>query len=163
GEDYVERAGRLERDMRAFRSEQAGEAIIDRIVAPLGRRVEEASPMVDARLRDGSRVNAVIRPIARRGACPTIRKFPERHLEMNDLLRVGSLDQNMADFLAAGIRRRKSVLVSGGTGSGKTTLLNVLSNCIPEGERIFTIEDAAELRLNHEHLVSLESRPENAE
>src|SRR5690606_41783090 len=100
GEDYVERAGRLERDMRAFRSEQAVEAIIDRIVAPLGRRVDEASPMVDARLRDGSRVNAVIRPIALRGACLTIRKFPERRLDMSDLLNVGSLDQHKAALLS---------------------------------------------------------------
>ena len=160
---YVERNGRLERHARSFSSEQAVEAIIDRIVAPLGRRVDESSPMVDARLRDGSRVNAVIRPVALRGPCLTIRKFPERRLEMDDLIAVGSLDAYMAAFLAACVQQRKSVLVSGGTGSGKTTLLNVLSNCIPGGERVITIEDAAELRLSHAHLVSLESRPENAE
>jgi pilus assembly protein CpaF len=156
-------AGRLLRHDGGFSSEQAVAAVIDRIVAPLGRRVDEASPMVDARLRDGSRVNAVIPPIALRGACLTIRKFPSRRLEMRDLVQVGSLDGAMARFLEACVVRRKSVLVSGGTGSGKTTLLNVLSNCIPRGERVITIEDAAELRLNHAHLVSLEARPANAE
>lgn len=160
---YVERAGRLQRHETAFSSEQAVVAIIERIVAPLGRRVDEASPMVDARLRDGSRVNAVIAPIALRGACLTIRKFPQRRLSMHDLLEAGSLDSHMADFLSFCVAARKSMLVSGGTGSGKTTLLNVLSNCIPEGERLITIEDAAELRLNHAHLIALESRPPNAE
>lgn len=160
---YVERAGRLLRHPAGFSSEQAVVAVIDRIVAPLGRRVDESSPMVDARLKDGSRVNAVIPPIALRGACLTIRKFPERRLDMNDLLEAGSLDRHMSAFLAACVAARKSLLVSGGTGSGKTTLLNVLSNCIPAGERVITIEDAAELRLNHAHLVALESRPPNAE
>lgn len=162
-EIYVERAGRLQRHQTGFSSEQAVVAIIDRIVAPLGRRVDEASPMVDARLRDGSRVNAVIPPIALRGACLTIRKFPQRRLDMQDLLEAGSLDRHMADFLSFCVAARKSLLVSGGTGSGKTTLLNVLSNCIPAGERVITIEDAAELRLNHAHLISLESRPPNTE
>lgn len=162
-EIYVERAGRLQRHDTGFSSEQAVAAVIDRIVAPLGRRVDEASPMVDARLRDGSRVNAVIPPIALRGACLTIRKFPQRCLDLQDLLDAGSLDRHMADFLQCCVVSRKSVLVSGGTGSGKTTLLNALSNCIPPGERVITIEDAAELRLNHAHLVSLESRPANAE
>lgn len=162
-EIYVERGGRLTRHDAAFSSEQAVVAIIDRIVAPLGRRVDESSPMVDARLRDGSRVNAVIPPIALRGACLTIRKFPERRLTMEDLLEVGSLDVHMAAFLEASVNRRMSILVSGGTGSGKTTLLNVLSNCIPAGERLITIEDAAELRLNHAHLIALESRPANSE
>lgn len=162
-EIYVERAGCLVRHAAGFSSEQAVVAIIDRIVAPLGRRVDESSPMVDARLKDGSRVNAVIPPVALRGACLTIRKFPERRLSMDDLLEAGSLDRHMAAFLAACVAMRKSLLVSGGTGSGKTTLLNVLSNCIPAGERIITIEDAAELRLNHAHRVALESRPPNAE
>src|SRR5690606_22274102 len=134
-------------------------AVIDRIVAPLGRRVDESSPMVDARLKDGSRVNAVIPPIALRGHCLTIRKFPQRRLTMDDLISGGSLDRHMAAFLEVSVQARKSVLVSGGTGSGKTTLLNILSNCIPAGERLITIEDAAELQLHHEHLVSLESRP----
>src|SRR5690606_19278160 len=162
-EIYVERAGKLVRHDVSFSSDQAVVAIIDRIVAPLGRRVDESSPMVDARLKDGSRVNAVIPPIALRGACLTIRKFPQRRLSMADLLAAGSLAQYMANFLSICIQTRKSVLVSGGTGSGKPTLLNVLSNCIPVGQRIITIEDAAELRLNHTHRVALEARPPNAE
>lgn len=162
-EIYVERGGRLQHLEVGFSSEQAVLAVIDRIVAPLGRRVDESSPMVDARLRDGSRVNAVIPPIALRGPCLTIRKFPTRRLNMHDLITVGSLDQPMAQFLAACVVARKSMLVSGGTGSGKTTLLNILSNCIPSGERVITIEDAAELRLNHAHLVALEARPANTE
>ena len=162
-EIYVERAGRLQRLDMSFSSEQAVLAIIERIVAPLGRRIDESSPMVDARLRDGSRVNAVIPPIALRGPCLTIRKFPTRRLRMDDLIAVGSIDPHMAQFLACCVRARKSLLVSGGTGSGKTTLLNILSNCIPAGERLITIEDAAELRLNHAHLVALEARPSNTE
>lgn len=160
---YVERAGRLQHLDMSFSSDQAVLAIIDRVVAPLGRRVDESSPMVDARLRDGSRVNAVIPPIALRGPCLTIRKFPTQRLNMDDLIAVGSLDRSMAEFLGCCVRARKSVLVSGGTGSGKTTLLNILSNCIPAGERLITIEDAAELRLNHAHLVALEARPSNTE
>ncbi|HLU79202.1 MAG TPA: ATPase, T2SS/T4P/T4SS family [Burkholderiaceae bacterium] len=162
-EIFIERAGRLERVSQGFSSEQAVRAVIDRIVAPLGRRVDESSPMVDARLKDGSRVNAVIPPIALRGHCLTIRKFPQRRLTMDDLISGGSLDRHMAAFLEVSVQARKSVLVSGGTGSGKTTLLNILSNCIPAGERLITIEDAAELQLHHEHLVSLESRPANSE
>ena len=119
--------------------------------------------MVDARLRDGSRVNAVIPPVALRGASITIRKFPRNRPGMDDLLRVGALDESMRDFLSACVQHRKNIIVSGGTGSGKTTLLNILSNCIPAGERIVTIEDAAELRLNHQHLVALEARPANLE
>ena len=162
-EIFVERAGRLMRDAAVFSGEQAVLGIIDRIVAPLGRRIDESAPMVDARLRDGSRVNAVIAPIALRGASLTIRKFPARRLDMRDLLSVGALDEAMAHFLTHCVRHRKNLIVSGGTGSGKTSLLNVLSNAIPSGERIITIEDAAELRLNHIHLVSLEARPANAE
>ncbi|MGB6008085.1 ATPase, T2SS/T4P/T4SS family [Castellaniella sp.] len=162
-EIFVERAGCLVRDAASFSSEQAVLGIIDRIVAPLGRRIDDSAPMVDARLRDGSRVNAVIAPVALRGASLTIRKFPTRRLGMPDLLAVGALDESMSDFLTHSIRHRKNVLVSGGTGSGKTSLLNILSNAIPAGERIITIEDAAELRLNHRHLVSLEARPPNLE
>lgn len=162
-EIYVETAGRLHRHGAMFSSEQAVLEIIDRIVAPLGRRVDESSPMVDARLKDGSRVNAVIAPVALRGASLTIRKFPLRRPGMADLLRVGALDEYMARFLAVCVASRKNVLVSGGTGSGKTTLLNILSNCIPLGERIVTIEDAAELQLSHPHRVSLEARPANLE
>ncbi|WP_323017555.1 ATPase, T2SS/T4P/T4SS family [Castellaniella sp.] len=162
-EIFVERAGCLVRDPASFSSEQAVLGIIDRIVAPLGRRIDDSAPMVDARLRDGSRVNAVIAPVALRGASLTIRKFPKRRLDMRDLLTVGALDEAMATFLTHCVRHRKSLLVSGGTGSGKTSLLNILSNAIPAGERIITIEDAAELRLNHRHLVSLEARPPNLE
>ncbi len=162
-EIFVERGGRLARAAASFSGEQAVLGIIDRIVAPLGRRIDESVPMVDARLRDGSRVNAVIAPIALRGASLTIRKFPARRLDMSDLLAVGALDEAMARFLTHCVRQRKNLIVSGGTGSGKTSLLNVLSNAIPAGERIITIEDAAELRLNHAHLVSLEARPPNPE
>lgn len=162
-EIYVESAGQLRRHGAMFSSEQAVLEIIDRIVAPLGRRVDESSPMVDARLKDGSRVNAVISPVALRGASLTIRKFPSRRPGMTDLLNVGALDGPMARFLAACVANRKNILVSGGTGSGKTTLLNILSNCIPLGERIVTIEDAAELQLTHPHRVSLEARPPNLE
>lgn len=162
-EIFVETAGRLHRHPGEFSSEQAVLGVIERIVSPLGRRIDESSPMVDARLRDGSRVNAVIPPIALRGASITIRKFPVTQPRMADLLRVGALDFNISRFLAACVVQRKNMIVSGGTGSGKTTLLNILSSCIPAGERIVTIEDAAELQLSHEHLVSLEARPANLE
>jgi len=162
-EIFVEIAGQIRRHPTAFSSEQAVLGVIDRIVSPLGRRIDESSPMVDARLRDGSRVNAVLAPVALRGASLTIRKFPQRRPDMDDLLRVGALDAAMYSFLAESVRSKKNIIVSGGTGSGKTTLLNVLSNCIPQGERIVTIEDAAELRLDHPHLVALESRPANLE
>lgn len=162
-EIYIESGGRLLRHSASFSSEQAVLGVIERIVSPLGRRIDESSPMVDARLRDGSRVNAVIPPVALRGASLTIRKFPHNRPGMEDILRVGALDDSMCNFLSACVQHRKNIIVSGGTGSGKTTLLNILSNCIPAGERIVTIEDAAELRLNHQHLVSLEARPANLE
>lgn len=162
-EIFVERSGKLQRHATVFSSEQAVLAVIDRIVSPIGRRIDESAPMVDARLKDGSRVNAVIPPIALRGASLTIRKFPERRLAMEDLLRVGALSESMSRFLQACVTYRRNILVSGGTGSGKTTLLNVLSNCIPDGERIVTIEDSAELKLAHAHLVTLEARPANLE
>ncbi|WP_370540220.1 ATPase, T2SS/T4P/T4SS family [Advenella sp. FME57] len=160
---FIEKAGRLTRYNGAFSSEKSVLGVIERIVTPLGRRIDESSPMVDARLKDGSRVNAIIPPVALRGASLTIRKFPHFRPGMQDLLRLGSLDAAMQQFLTLCIRHRKNLIVSGGTGSGKTTLLNILSNCIPEHERIITIEDAAELRLNHEHLVALEARPANLE
>ena len=162
-EIYVEQSGKLTRHAAIFSSEQAVMGIIERIVSPLGRRIDESSPMVDARLKDGSRVNAIIPPIALRGASITIRKFPLFRPAMQDLVRAGSLDEFMSAFLRACVRGRKNIVVSGGTGSGKTTLLNVLSNCIPEDERVVTIEDAAELRLNHSNLVTLEARPANLE
>lgn len=162
-EIFIEIQGRLQRHPVGFSSEQAVLGVIQRIVAPIGRRIDESSPMVDARLKDGSRVNAIIPPISLRGASLTIRKFPARRLTMDDLLRVGALDEPMQQFLQACVVARKNIVVSGGTGSGKTTLLNILSNCIPAGERIVTIEDAAELQLAHEHRVALEARPANLE
>ena len=162
-EIYVERAGRLSRHHAAFTSEQSVRWAIERIVTPLGRRIDESSPMVDARLADGSRVHAIIPPVAIRGASLTIRKFPQRRPGMSDLIAAGSLSRSMAQFLALCVRMRRNLVVSGGTGAGKTTLLNILSNEIPDGERVVTIEDAAELRLNHDHLVALEARPANQE
>ena len=162
-EIYVERHGRLARSGLAFSGELAVRSVIDRIVAPLGRRIDESSPMVDARLPDGSRVNAVIPPLAIRGSVVTIRRFNRQVLAPGDLLRLGSASSAMLRFLQLCVEHRRNIVISGGTGSGKTTLLNVLSNLIPAGERIVTIEDAAELRLRHSHLVSLEARPANAE
>ncbi len=160
---WVERAGRLERREVSFTGDDAVRAIIDRIVAPVGRRVDESSPMVDARLPDGSRVNAVLPPLAIRGPAITIRRFNRRVLGPDDLIALGSASPEMVEFLRICVQTRRNVLISGGTGSGKTTLLNVLSNLVPAGERIVTIEDAAELRLRHSHLVALEARPANAE
>jgi pilus assembly protein CpaF len=162
-EIFVERAGRLHRVPMAFTSEKAIMGIIERIVAPIGRRIDESSPMVDARLKDGSRFNAIIPPLALKGPSLTIRKFSKRKLEAGDLLKFGSANQEMVDFLEICVARHKNIIVSGGTGSGKTTLLNILSNFIPEGERIVTVEDAAELQLHHAHLVQLEARPSNSE
>lgn len=162
-EIYVERAGRLWRHAAAFTSEQSVRWVIERIVTPLGRRIDESSPMVDARLADGSRVHAIIPPVAMKGASLTIRKFPQRRPKMPDLIAAATLSEAMANFLSQCVKMRKNLVVSGGTGSGKTTLLNILSNEIPDGERVVTIEDAAELRLNHDHLVALEARPANQE
>lgn len=162
-EIYVERAGRLLRHPLSFTGDRAVMGVIERIVAPLGRRIDESSPMVDARLKDGSRVNAVIPPLALKGPCLTIRKFAKHKLTAADLVRFGSISAEMAAFLEVCVVARKNIVVSGGTGSGKTTLLNILSNFIPSGERIVTVEDAAELKLHHEHLISLESRPANVE
>jgi pilus assembly protein CpaF len=160
---YVERKGRLELTGQRFSSEDALRSAIERIVTPLGRRIDESTPMVDARLKDGSRVNAIIPPLALRGPCLTIRKFSARTLGVADLIDFGSLDARMARFLERAVIARRNILVSGGTGSGKTTLLNILSSAIPNDERIVTIEDAAELRLDQPHVVSLETRPANME
>ncbi len=160
---YIERAGKIARTELRFTDEEALRCVLERILMPLGRRIDESSPLVDARLKDGSRVNAVIRPLALRGTCITIRRFPERALTLDDLLAFGSLSPPMARFLVRTVRVRKNIVISGGTGSGKTTLLNVLSAAIPAGERIVTIEDAAELRLAQPHVVSLEARPPNLE
>jgi pilus assembly protein CpaF len=162
-EIFVERQGVLQRVALAFSSEKAVMGIIERIVAPVGRRIDESSPLVDARLKDGSRFNAIIPPLALKGPSMTIRKFSKKKLDGRDLIRFNSANQNMVDFLQLAVKQKKNIIVSGGTGSGKTTLLNILSNFIPSDERIVTIEDAAELQLDHEHLVSLEARPGNSE
>jgi pilus assembly protein CpaF len=161
---WVERAGRLER-VASVRFETDGELMhsIERILAPLGRRVDEASPLCDARLSDGSRVNVVIPPLALGGPCLTIRRFRRQGFSLDDLVANGTLAAPLAEMLARCVRARASVLVSGGTGSGKTTTLGALSAAIPDGERIVTIEDAAELRLRQRHVVRLEARPPNVE
>jgi pilus assembly protein CpaF len=160
---YAERFGKLSFSDLRFTDSESVRAIIERIVTPLGRRIDESSPIVDARLKDGSRVNAVIPPLAIKGPCITIRKFATRQLTIKDLIGFGSLDTAMARFLENAVRVRRNIVISGGTGSGKTTLLNVLSSAIPAQERIVTIEDAAELRLAQPHVVSLESKPANLE
>jgi pilus assembly protein CpaF len=160
---YVEKRGKIQLTDVTFVDEQHVLRVIDRIVAPLGRRIDESSPMVDARLPDGSRVNAVIRPIALCGPTISIRKFRKEGITIEDLIRFGSLTREMAEFLAACVRASLNIVVSGGTGSGKTTMLNVLSSFIPDDERIITVENAAELQLRQEHVVPLESRPPNIE
>ena len=160
---FVERKGKITLSDVTFNNDEHVMRIIDRIVAPLGRRCDESSPMVDARLPNGSRVNAVIRPIALDGPTITIRKFKKESLTVPDLVRFGSMTTDMAEFLGACVRARLNLVVSGGTGSGKTTTLNVLSSFIPEDERVITVENAAELQLKQEHVVRLESRPPNVE
>ena len=160
---YVERDGRIELTDVRFRDDAHVRMVIDRIVAPLGRRVDEASPMVDARLPDGSRVNAIIPPVSLVGPVITIRRFVRRRLGAEELVRTGSLSRPMVEFLRTCVEGRRSVLVSGGTGSGKTTVLNMLSRFIPAEERIITIEDVAELQLQHPHWIRLETRPANTE
>lgn len=160
---YVERKGKLVLSDVKFQDEEHVRRIIDRIVTPLGRRIDDSNPMVDARLKDGSRVNVIIPPLALCGSTITIRKFSDTPLTIENLMGFGSLSPEMAGFLEAGVRGKLNILVSGGTGSGKTTLLNVLSAFIPHDERIVTIEDAAELKLMQDHVVSLESRPANLE
>jgi pilus assembly protein CpaF len=160
---YIERAGRIEKSEVIFTNDMAVLAAIERIVAPLGRRIDESSPMVDARLADGSRVNAVIPPVALRGPSLSIRKFSKRKLCGDDLLQYGSINEAMLEFLQVSVRERRNIVVTGGTGSGKTTLLNILSNFIPDNERIVTIEDAAELKLSQPNLVAMEARPANLE
>ena len=160
---YVERKGELYRTDTAFADDQQVIAAIERIVSPLGRRIDESSPMVDARLPDGSRVNAIIPPLSLEGPSITIRKFSRKPLEAADLIRFGSISPEIVHFLDVCVKVRKNILISGGTGSGKTTLLNVLSSFLPNRERIITVEDAAELQLHQEHLVRLESRPPNVE
>src|SRR5690242_15067884 len=160
---YIERKGKLTKSDVIFNNDEHVMRVIDRIISPLGRRCDESSPMVDARLPDGSRVNAVIRPISLVGPCLSIRKFKKEGITVEDMIRFGSLTREMAEFLSASVRARLNVVVSGGTGSGKTTTLNALSSFIPEDERIITVENAAELQLRQEHVVTLESRPPNVE
>lgn len=163
GKVFVERAGRLESEPVRFVDDNHVLRVIQRILAPLGRRIDESTPMVDARLPDGSRVNAIIPPLALDGPCMSIRKFRKTALSADDLLRLGSLNQDILDFLQNAVQNRTNLIVVGGTGSGKTTFLNLLSQWIPRDERVITIEDAAELRFDHEHVVRLETRPPNLE
>jgi len=160
---YVERKGKLTKSDVVFNNDEHVMRVIDRIISPLGRRCDESSPMVDARLPDGSRVNAVIRPISLVGPCLSIRKFKKEGITVEDMIRFGTLSREMAEFLSAAVRARLNIVVSGGTGSGKTTTLNALSSFIPEDERIITVENAAELQLRQDHVVTLESRPPNVE
>ena len=160
---YIERGGKLFKSDISFSNDGAVRAAIERIVSPIGRRIDESSPMVDARLLDGSRVNAVIPPLALKGPCITIRKFSDKKLEDQDLLRFGAATDQIMKFLAFAVKNRRNIVISGGTGSGKTTLLNILSNYIPAEERVVTVEDAAELKLAQPHVVSLEARPANIE
>ena len=161
---YIELHGKIELTSKKFISDDQVRVVIERIIAPLGRRIDESVPMVDSRLPDGSRINAIIPPLSLTGPTLTIRKFAREHYTAEDLVtRFGSLDRKTADFLAACVLARKNIIVSGGTGSGKTTFLNILSAFIPNDERIVTIEDAAELQLNQEHWVRLESRSPNIE
>jgi pilus assembly protein CpaF len=160
---YVERDGMIyETDVR-FDNDEHVKRIIDRIISPLGRRCDEANPMVDARLPDGSRVNAIIPPLSLNGPVMTIRKFSREPLMVDDLLSFGTVSVDLVEFLTACVRGRLNIVVSGGTGSGKTTLLNIMSSMIPTGERIVTIEDAAELQLRQKHVIRLEKRPPNIE
>ncbi len=162
-EIFIEQKGKIIKSDLEFTSNKAILDVIERIVTPLGRRIDESSPMVDARLKDGSRVNAIIPPLAIKGPTITIRKFPEKRILIEDLVDYSSLNDDMADFLQLCVKAKKNIIISGGTGSGKTTLLNVLASFIPNGERVITIEDAAELKLDHDHLISLEARPGNNE
>ncbi|WP_053361545.1 CpaF family protein [Bacillus sp. FJAT-27251] len=163
GEIYYEKNGKLLRSDAVFQDDQHVLRVIEKIVSPIGRRVDESSPMVDARLPDGSRVNAIIPPLALKGPSLTIRKFSDKPFTINDLIRFGTLSSDMAQFLDICVKSKLNIFISGGTGSGKTSTLNVLSSFIPNEDRIVTIEDAAELKLNQDHIVSLESRPPNIE
>ncbi len=160
---YLEKSGRIQKSDKIFSNTKSVQRIISRIVGPLGRRIDESSPMVDARLADGSRVNVVIPPLALDGPCLTIRKFSKTPLSVEDLIRYNSLNRGMMNFIKTCVEYRKNILIAGGTGSGKTTALNVFSSFVPNTERIVTIEDAAELQLPQDHVIRLESRPANIE
>ena len=163
GQIYVERDGKLVLSDKTFMDNNSVLTVIERIVSPIGRRIDESQPYVDARLQDGSRVNAIIHPLSLVGPCLTIRKFAKTPFTDKHLIRLGTMTDYMAEFLCLCVLLRKNIVVSGGTGSGKTTLLNVLSSYIPATDRIVTIEDAAELQLNQSHVVRLEARPPNIE
>jgi pilus assembly protein CpaF len=160
---YVERGGKLTKSNKHFNDSRALRLVIERIIAPLGRHIDEAMPMVDARLPDGSRVNATIEPLSLDGPTLTIRRFGKYRMTMDDLIAIGSVTAPVVDLLRAAVEARLNIVISGGTGSGKTTLLNMLSGFIPSTERILTIEDAAELNLHQDHVVRLEARPANVE
>lgn len=160
---YFESHGKLHRSEVTFSSDDAVLSVIDRIISPLGRRIDESSPMVDGRLKDGSRVNAIIPPLAIKGPCLTIRKFSKKSMTVEDLISYGSISSEVVDFLQTAVKNRKNIIISGGTGSGKTTFLNLLSSFVPHSERIVTVEDSAELKLIQPHVVSLEARPANLE
>ena len=160
---YVEKAGKLYATRQSFVDDASVLAIIERIVSPIGRRIDESQPYVDARLPDGSRVNAIIAPLSLIGPCITIRKFSKVPFKASDLIQMGAVTQGTIDFLSACVKARKNIIVSGGTGTGKTTFLNLLSSFLPDDERIVTIEDAAELRLGQDHVIRLEARPPNIE
>ena len=160
---YIEKKGKIVLSEKIFSSNQAVLGVIERIVAPIGRRIDESSPLVDARLKDGSRVNAIIPPLALKGPCITIRKFKKEKLQVEDLIKYKSVTPQVAEFLEMCVKAHKNIVISGGTGSGKTTLLNVMTSFIPDDERIVTVEDAAELQIYQPHWIQLESRPPNLE
>lgn len=160
---YIEKNGKIQLSQVVFKDNQHVMNVIDRIVSSVGRHIDESSPMVDARLQDGSRVNVVIPPLSLVGPVITIRKFSKKPITTDQLLNYGSISKKMLSFLEACVKGKLNIIVSGGTGSGKTTMLNVLSSFIPDNERIITIEDSAELRLNQDHVITLESRPSNLE
>jgi pilus assembly protein CpaF len=160
---YIEKKGKLTLSEKVFSSNQAVMGVIERIVAPIGRRIDESSPLVDARLKDGSRVNAIIPPLSLKGPCITIRKFKREKLQIEDLIKYKTVTPQMAEFLEMCVKARKNIVISGGTGSGKTTTLNIVSSFIPDDERIVTVEDAAELQMHQDHWIQLESRPPNLE
>jgi pilus assembly protein CpaF len=160
---FVERGGRIERTEYRFADEKQLRQVIGQIVGKAGKRIDEKNPLVDARLDDGSRINAVLPPLSTRGAVLTIRKFPEKSFTLNDMIQSQTLSQEMADYLSERVRSKKNIVVSGGTGAGKTSTLNALASKIPAAERIITIEDTAEMRIDHPHLITLEAREANIE
>lgn len=160
---FVEREGQLYRSSKCFNNEDELRQVIDRIITPLGRRLDSSQPMVDARMPDGSRINAVLSPVALNGSCLTVRKFLTKQLSFHELVQQGAISDAAANYLQQAINQRRNILIAGGTGTGKTTLLNTLASYIEPTQRVITIEDAAELQLNHPNLIALEARPQNAE